>query len=103
LAKYWRLYELGFVLVCIAAHGIADPDVLYLLEDCNMDKVTDPYVEQLDSEYRFLKVELEKEVNKFELIRKQHTLKTNELADLLTRKFFELQTAKLEARRNERG
>ena len=61
------------------------------------------HADQLDLEYRFLKTELEKETNKFELLRKQHTLKTNELADLLTRKFFELQTAKLEARRNERG
>ena len=65
--------------------------------------MTDPYVEQLDREYRFLKTELEKEVNKFELIRKQHTLKTSEFADLLTRKFFELQKARVEARRNERG
>jgi hypothetical protein len=101
LAKYWRLYELGFVLVCIAAHGIADPDVLYLLEGCDMERMS--HADQLDLEYRFLKTELEKETNKFELLRKQHTLKTNELADLLTRKFFELQTAKLEARRNERG
>jgi hypothetical protein len=94
---------MGGVRILSAAHGTRSAHAHHRLEDCDMDKVTDPYVEQLDSEYRFLKVELEKEVNKFELIRKQHTLKTNELADLLTRKFFELQTAKLEARRNERG
>ena len=62
----------------------------------------DPYVEQLDSEYRMLKAELEREVNAFELLRKQHTSRTNKLADDITRKFFELQTARLEARRNER-
>jgi hypothetical protein len=64
--------------------------------------MTDPYVEQLDAEYRMLKAELEREVNAFELLRKQHTSRTNKLADDITRKFFELQTARLEARRNER-
>ena len=64
--------------------------------------MTDPYVEQLDAEYRMLKAELEREVNAFELLRKQHTSRTNNLADDITRKFFELQTARLEARRNER-
>ena len=64
--------------------------------------MTDPYVEQLDAEYRMLKAELEREVNAFELLRKQHTSRTNKLADEITRKFFELQTARLEARRNER-
>jgi hypothetical protein len=64
--------------------------------------MTDPYVEQLDAEYRMLKAELEREVNAFDLLRKQHTSRTNKLADEITRKFFELQTARLEARRNER-
>jgi hypothetical protein len=64
--------------------------------------MTDPYVEQLDAEYRMLKAELEREVNAFDLLRKQHTSRTNKLADDITRKFFELQTARLEARRNER-
>jgi len=67
-----------------------------------MEKAIDPNVEQFEREYRFLKAELEKEVNAFELLRKQHTSRTNELADEITRKFFELQTARLEARRNER-
>jgi hypothetical protein len=49
-----------------------------------------------------LKAELEREVNAFDLLRKQHTSRTNKLADDITRKFFELQTARLEARRNER-
>ena len=64
--------------------------------------MTDPYVEQLDAEYRMLKAELEREINPFELLRKQHTSRTNKLADDIIRKFFELQTARLEARRNER-
>ena len=64
-----------------------------------MEQVIDPIVEQLDREYRFLRSELEKEVNRFATIQHQHTVRTNQLADDITRKFFELQNAKLEARR----
>lgn len=68
-----------------------------------MEQVKDNYVNAIELEYKFLKAELEKEVNRFETIRHQHTVRTNQLADDITRKFFELQNAKLEARRNERG
>jgi hypothetical protein len=78
-------------LVCIAAHGVADSDVLCLLEGCDMARVTDPYVQQLDAEYRMLKSELEREVNKFELLRKQYNMRTRQLTDDITRKWFELQ------------
>lgn len=63
-----------------------------------MGRVTDPYVEQLDAEYRALKIALEKEVNSFELLRNQHRRRTNILADDITRKWFELQRAKQESR-----
>jgi hypothetical protein len=68
-----------------------------------MERLTDPYVEQIDLEYRSLRAELEREINRFETVRKQHQMKTSQLADDITRKFFELQNAKIEARRNERG
>lgn len=62
-----------------------------------MDKVNDPYVLKLELEYKFLRAELEKENNKFELIKKQHSMTVSELADDITRKFFEYQTAKRQA------
>lgn len=58
----------------------------------------DPYVEQLDAEYRMLKAELEREVNTFELLRKQYNMRTRQLTDDITRKWFELQRAKQESR-----
>jgi hypothetical protein len=69
------------------------------MEGCNMEAVKCPYVDQLTNEYRFLKVELEKEVNKFELIRKQYNMRTRELTDNITRKWFEVQRAQQEANR----
>ncbi len=63
-----------------------------------MERLTDPYVEQLDAEYRMLKVELEREVNKFELLRKQYNMRTRQLTDDITRKWFEVQRAKQESR-----
>jgi len=60
--------------------------------------MVDPYVEQLDAEYRMLKVELEREVNKFELLRKQYNMRTRQLTDDITRKWFEVQRAKQESR-----
>lgn len=63
-----------------------------------MAGLTDPYVEQLDAEYRMLKVELEREVNKFELLRKQYNMRTRQLTDDITRKWFEVQRAKQESR-----
>lgn len=65
-----------------------------------MEQVKDPYVLKLELEYRFLKSELEKENNKFELIRKQHAKTVSQLADDITRKFFEYQNAKVEAKRD---
>jgi hypothetical protein len=60
--------------------------------------MVDPYVEQLNAEYRMLKVELEREVNKFELLRKQYNMRTRQLTDDITRKWFEVQRAKQESR-----
>lgn len=64
-----------------------------------MEQRVNPYVDMLTSEYKFLRVELEKEVNKFELIRKQHNMRTRDLTDSITRKWFEVQRAKQEANR----
>ena len=91
---------MGHVEFCAAPHGSTHPDVLHCLEDRDMEQVKDPYVLKLELEYRFLKSELEKENNKFELIRKQHAKTVSQLADDITRKFFEYQTAKVEAKRN---
>ena len=63
-----------------------------------MERLTNPYVEQLDAEYRMLKVELEREVNKFELLRKQYNMRTRQLTDDITRKWFEVQRLKQESR-----
>ena len=60
--------------------------------------MTDPYVEQLGAEYRMLKAELEREVNKYELYRKQYNKKIHELTSDITRKWFEVQRAKQESR-----
>ena len=60
--------------------------------------MADPYVEQLDAEYRMLKIELEREVNKYELYRKQYNKKIQELTSDITRKWFEVQRAKQESR-----
>jgi len=68
------------------------------MEDRNMERLTNPYVEQLNAEYRMLKVELEREVNKFELLRKQYNMRTRQLTDDITRKWFEVQRAKQESR-----
>lgn len=64
-----------------------------------MEQRVNPYVDMLTSEYKFLRVELEKEVNRFELIRKQHNMRTRDLTDSITRKWFEVQRAKQEANR----
>jgi len=63
------------------------------MEDCNMAGVK-TYSDQLYSEYRELKIQMEREVNAFELLRKQHNKKISDTADLLTRKFFEYQRTK---------
>ena len=89
---------MGTILVCAPAHVVIDPDVLHCMEGCDMAGMTDPYVEQLDAEYRMLKVELEREVNKFELLRKQYNMRTRQLTDDITRKWFEVQRAKQESR-----
>jgi len=70
---------------------------VHRMEDRDMEQVNDPIVLQLELEYKFLKIELEKENNKFELIRKQHARTVSELADDITKKFFEYQQARIEA------
>ncbi len=62
------------------------------------DPMKDPVVAQLDAEYRMLRSELEREVNKFELMRKQFNKRSRNLADDITRKWLELQRAKQESR-----
>jgi len=74
-----------------------DCDEMYFSEDFERAK-EQVYVEQLDAEYRMLKVELEREVNKFELLRKQYNMRTRQLTDDITRKWFEVQRAKQESR-----
>ena len=91
---------MGNAEFCTAPHVVVDPNVLHCLEGCDMERVNDPYVLKLELEYKFLKTELEKENNKFELIRKQHSMTVSKLADDITRKFFEYQNAKVEARRS---
>ena len=44
-----------------------------------------------------IKAELEKENNRFELIRKQHARTVSQLADDITKKFFEYQQARIKA------
>ena len=90
---------MGHAEFCIAPHVVVGSDVLHCMEGGDMEQVKDPYVLKLELEYRFLKTELEKENNKFELIRKQHSMTVGKLADDITRKFFEYQNAKVEARR----
>lgn len=89
---------MGRLLVLLASHGAHSPDADRRMETRNMAGLTNPYVEQLDAEYRMLKVELEREVNKFELLRKQYNMRTRQLTDDITRKWFELQRAKQESR-----
>jgi len=89
---------MGRLLVLLASHGTDPADVDRRMETRNMAGLTNPYVEQLDAEYRMLKVELEREVNKFELLRKQYNMRTRQLTDDITRKWFELQRAKQESR-----
>lgn len=90
---------MGHAEFCTASHVVVDPNVLHRLEDCDMEQRVNPYVDMLTSEYKFLRVELEKEVNRFELIRKQHNMRTRDLTDSITRKWFEVQRAKQEANR----
>lgn len=58
-----------------------------------------PDVLRLELEYNFLKIALEKENNMFESIRRQHERKCASIADQLTKKFFELTNAKIDAKR----
>lgn len=90
---------MGIILVHAAAHDTLRYRNGFCVEDRNMETVKCPYVDTLTSEYRFLKAELEKEVNRFELIRKQHNMRTRDLTDSITRKWFEVQRAKQEANR----
>ena len=89
---------MGILLVHASAHGADGSNVLHLLEDRDME-MKDPYVEQLSAEYRFLKAELEKENNRFELIRKQHARTVIQLADDITKKFFEWKQAEIKSKR----
>jgi len=94
-------HDLGILLVHAPTHDAVLGVHVRRMEDCNVeDQVSDPIVLQLELEYKFLKVALEKENNKFELIRKQHAKTVSQLADDLTRKFFAYQNAKIEAKRH---
>ena len=90
---------MGVLLVHAATHAGVFSFHVFCMEDCDMEQRVNPYVDMLTSEYKFLKVELEKEVNRFELIRKQHNMRTRDLTDSITRKWFEVQRAKQEANR----
>jgi hypothetical protein len=50
--------DMGRLLVLLASHGTHSLDADRRMENRNMERLTDPYVEQLDAEYRMLKVEL---------------------------------------------
>ena len=91
---------MGILLVHAPAHdGVCGVHVCSV-EDCNMEnQVKDPIVLQLELEYKFLKAELEKENNKFELIRNQHARTVSQLADDITRKFFEWKQSEIKSRR----
>lgn len=86
---------MGTVLVCVAPHAVVCGVHVRSVEDCNMAGLK-IYSDQLYSEYRELKAQMEREVNAFELLRKQHNKKISDTADLLTRKYFEYQRAKQE-------
>lgn len=93
-------HDLGILLVHVAPHDGVRSVHVRSVEDCNVeDQIKDPIVLHLELEYKFLKAELEKENNKFELIRNQHARTVGKLADEITRKFFEYQNAKIDAKR----
>lgn len=64
-----------------------------------MERMTDPYVLQLELEYKFLKDEMHEEVIKFDSIKRQHERTVAELANDITKKFFEYQNAKVAAKK----
>ena len=64
-----------------------------------MERMNDPYVLQLELEYKFLKDEMHEEVVKFDSIKRQHERTVAELANDITRKFFEYQNAKVAAKK----
>ena len=64
-----------------------------------MGRVTDPYVLQLELEYKFLRDALHEEVVKFDSIKRQHDKAVAELTNDITKKFFEYQNAKVAAKK----
>jgi hypothetical protein len=69
------------------------------MEDCNVEQVKDPYVLQLELEYKFLRDALHEEVVKFDSLKRQHEKAIAELTNDITKKFFEYQNAKVEAKK----
>lgn len=64
-----------------------------------MGELTDPYVLQLELEYKFLRDALHEEVVKFDAIKRQHDKAVAELTNDITKKFFEYQNAKVAAKK----
>ena len=64
-----------------------------------MGGLTDPYVLQLELEYKFLRDALHEEVVKFDAIKRQHDKAVAELTNDITKKFFEYQNAKVAAKK----
>jgi uncharacterized membrane protein YqiK len=69
------------------------------VEDRDMERMTDPYVLQLELEYKFLRDAMHEEVVKFDSLKRQHEKAIAELTNEITKKFFEYQNAKIEAKR----
>jgi hypothetical protein len=90
---------LGIILVRTAAHDGVRGVHVCSVEDCNMERMTDPYVLQLELEYKFLRDALHEEVVKFDSIKRQHDKAVAELTNDITKKFFEYQNAKVAAKK----
>jgi len=72
---------------------------VHLVDDCNVEQVKGPYVLQLELEYKFLRDALHEEVVKFDSLKRQHEKVIAELTNDITKKFFEYQNAKVEAKK----
>ncbi len=90
---------MGILLVHASTHDGVRGVYVRRMEDCNVERMTDPYVLQLELEYKFLKDALHEEVVKFDSIKRQHERTVAELANDITKKFFEYQNAKVEAKK----
>lgn len=90
---------MGIILVRTAAHDGVRGVHVRSVEDRDMGRVTDPYVLQLELEYKFLRDALHEEVVKFDSIKRQHDKAVAELTNDITKKFFEYQNAKVAAKK----